>query len=350
VKKKKSVIREWLDAIVFAVIAATLIRMFTIEAYTIPTPSMEKSLLVGDFLFVSKLSYGPRLPITPIAMPLVHNKMPIFNTKSYTDAVQWAYRRLPGFGKVQRGDVVVFNFPMQDDMPVDKQDNYVKRCVATPSDTLEIKNRQVFINGKMTDNPAQMQFLYQLSTDGSGLDEKSLREMGIYDGGQVTATDYYYHLSAEDAEKARQLPSVKSVVATNRPAGVYSEDVFPFSPEYPWNVDNFGPLVVPQKGKAMPINAKNIVLYKRAIERYEGNKVAITDGKVYINDKEANSYTFKLDYYFMMGDNRHNSLDSRYWGFVPDDHVVGKAVFIWMSWNAQQGSPIRWSRLFNTVK
>jgi signal peptidase I len=354
-KKKKSATREWFDALIFAVIAATIIRGLFIEAFTIPTPSMEKSLLVGDFLFVSKVNYGARTPITPLAFPFAHHTMPIIGTKSYLEWIKLPYYRLPGLGKVERNDVVVFNYPMEDFRPIDKQENYIKRCIAVAGDTLQIKDAAVYINGKLTENPPEGQTTYQVITDGSGFNQKVLSNMSINpnDYGRISEQgDYMFNLTKENEKKLATFSNVKRVFPAINEKGRYAEYIFPFDPKLGWNEDNYGAIVIPAKGKAMPLNSSNIAIYKRAIEVYEGNKVEIKDDGIYINNVKSDSYTFKMNYYWMMGDNRHNSADSRFWGFVPEDRIVGKALFIWMSWDANGNflNKIRWNRLFNGIK
>lgn len=350
-KKKKSAGREWVDAIVFAVIAATIIRGLFIEAYTIPTGSMERSLLVGDFLFVSKMSYGARTPITPVAFPFAHHTMPIINTKAYWDGIQLPYYRLPGFGKVERYDVVVFNYPMDADAPlnrpVDKRENYIKRCMAISGDTLKIVDAKVFINGKPADLPKMSQTQYYVKTDGTDFNPKALENIKA-DVERVTADEYVITMPKGEVNKIKAFSNVKSVVPVIAEQNTFEQQVFPSDPHYKWNQDNFGPLIIPKKGWTVKLDSLTYPLYQRAITVYEGNKLEVKDNDFYINGQKANTYTFKMNYYWMMGDNRHNSLDSRYWGFVPEDHVVGKALFVWMSWN-ENGTfldKIRWNRLF----
>jgi signal peptidase I len=350
----KSTTREWIDAIIFAVIAATIIRTFLIEAYTIPTPSMEKSLLVGDFLFVSKVSYGARIPMTPLSFPFAHHTMPVIGGKSYLEWIKIGYHRLPGFGKITRGDCVVFNWPAENlGRPIDKKENYIKRCMGTPGDTIRVTDRSVYINSKMVPFPEKSQFSYHVKTDGSGFNPVALEKMDIQEWKQLNDQgDYGFILTKENATRIANMSNVKVVEPYVVPSGSWDENIYPGNPHYNWNVDNFGPLYIPQKGAQILLDSNNISLYRKVIGEYEGNKLEVRDGKIFINDKETNTYTFKMDYYFMMGDNRHNSLDSRFWGFVPEDHIVGKAVFIWMSWdtNGTFLKKIRWNRLFHTVK
>lgn len=354
VKVKKSAGREWFDAILFAVIAATLIRGLFIEAYTIPTGSMEKSLLVGDFLFVSKVNYGARMPMTPVAFPFAHHTMPITGTKAYYDGIQWKYRRLPGLGKVKRNDVVVFNYPMDADAPlnrpVDKRENYIKRCVAIGGDTLSIVNAQVHVNGKPVENPEFGQKLYYVKTDGTDLNPTTIQDMNIEAQRQDDNT-YLFNMSTEDVAKVKEWASVTSVQALIRPAGEQDPQAFPQNANFKWNADNFGPLIVPKEGWTVQLTPENYPLYERVITVYEGNTFQKNGNSFIINGKQTNSYTFKMDYYWMMGDNRDNSLDSRFWGFVPDDHIVGKALFVWMSWdtNGTFFDKIRWSRIFGGI-
>ncbi len=365
--KKKSKSREWADAIVFAVIAATLIRTFFIEAYTIPTPSMERSLLVGDFLFVSKLNYGPRIPMTPIAFPFAHHTMPLINTKAYWDGWELGYHRLPGFGEVKKGDVVVFNYPMDADTPyfrpVDKRENYIKRCQGTPGDTLSVVNAQVFINGKAAPNPPEGQIDYTYTTKGMDLNPQIKQDLHIsqYDPSSPNIT-----MTADVFNIVKKYPSVQSIAPNIRKPGepdqVYPTNYnHPVGPpnlmlpgkqhDYKWNVDNYGPIIIPKKGWTVKLDSVTYPIYMRCIGVYENNKIQIVGNDILINGKKADSYTFKMNYYWMMGDNRHDSLDSRYWGFVPEDHIVGKALFIWMSWDddAPFFSKIRWSRLFRGI-
>lgn len=388
VKYKKSVTREWIDAIIFAVVAASIIRIFMVEAYTIPTSSMEKSLLVGDFLFVSKLSYGPKLPNTPLAFPFVHHTMPLTKyTKSYLEWIKWPYYRFPGFTSIKHNDVVVFNYPDGDTValkiqnqsyyalvrefgydrvwndkynfgdivarPVDKRENYIKRCIALPGDTLEIRDEIVYVNGKAAPIPAESQFKYIVTTDGSTINKKVLdklnitEEIGTTDNGDLVLT-----LTQSSVDKIKALGNVKSVEKLIQPKGLWQPYTFPFDSTYPWNVDNYGPLYIPKAGTTVALNLQTLPLYQRIIEAYELNKLEVKEGKIFINGKESTSYTFKMDYYWMMGDNRHNSADSRYWGFVPIDHIVGKAVFVWLSLDSNKslfGGKIRWNKLLRTV-
>ena len=356
-KKKKSEVRSWIDAIGFAVIAATILRTFLIEAYTIPTSSMEKSMLIGDFLFVSKVAYGPRVPMTPIAFPLVHHTMPIGNGKSYTEAVKLPYHRMKGLGEIERNDCVVFNWPAETlGRPVDKKENYVKRCVGIPGDKIELIDAQLMVNDAPQEEPEGMkkQWHYNVSTKGTGLNPNILYEKyDITEGGYGrNKNEYNLTLTNESRDAIQNFTNVNYVKRQFEKAGNYAEYIFPHDKNYKWNNDNFGPITVPAAGETVSITTKNISIYKDIIERYENNKLEVVAGEIYINDKVATTYTFAMDYFWMMGDNRHNSADSRFWGFVPENHIVGKALFVWMSWdkNAKGLKKIRWNRLFSSVK
>ncbi|MBO3271933.1 signal peptidase I [Hymenobacter defluvii] len=382
-KKAKSVWREWGDAILFAVVAATLIRWATFEAYTIPTPSMEHSLLVGDYLFVSKLHYGPRTPQTPLQVPLTHQTIWGTNLPSYSDAIQLPSYRLPGFSEVKRNDVVVFNVPFESQFPADLRTNYIKRCIGTPGDVLEIKDTQVYINGKPIQTPVESQSTYDLVTTAPVRDkffqEQSVLDYQIdgsgmaggnglpYPSAQTQTGDYVYqnlHMTNAAVSYFRQQPYVKNLVPTKAAPGVANPTLFPNRVDYPsltmtsaterpWNVDNYGPLPVPKAGQTVTLTPENAGIYYKIVARYEHNEgITWQNGMIYQNGKPLTSYTIKQNYYFMMGDNRHNSEDSRFWGFVPEDHIVGKAVLIWMSVDpyADFFHKIRWSRLFNLIK
>ncbi|MFN7492889.1 MAG: signal peptidase I [Cyclobacteriaceae bacterium] len=366
---KKSALREWWDAILFAVVAATLIRWLIMEAYTIPTPSMENSLLVGDFLFVSKFHYGTRTPRTPLQIPLTHQKIWFTNIPSYLDWVQLPSYRLPGITSVKNGDVVVFNVPglrennwdNQDGSqgpwvkyPVDLKTNYIKRCVGISGDVLEIKNRQVFINGKAVEAAPQQKFDYQVESKDE-INERNLRAIGL-DGDDIKSAQRYgdqvytvMSLPEDILQKVKALPYVKSVQLANN-----NNPTFPYSPyTKSWTGNNFGPLTIPKEGMKISINDSTLSIYGSTITDYENLKdVKIENNKLLIDGKEVTEYSFNQNYYFMMGDNRDNSHDSRYWGFVPEDHIVGKGFFIWLSID-KYGTfldKIRWSRFFNLIR
>lgn len=384
---KKGPVREWLDAIVWAVVAALIIRTFLFEAYTIPSSSMEKSLLVGDYLVVSKIGYGPRVPNTPLAFPFVHHTLPWSKTaKSYIEKPQLPYKRLPGTTNIKRNDPIVFNFPAGDTVsevyqsnvtfyqlcryfgrdkvmsdkkqfgniitrPVDKRENYVKRLIGMPGDTLQIIDGIVYINGKKGEQPNEMQHNYIVKITGNGINPKILEKYNITEGYRTAhADELIFNMTADIAEEFRKLPFVKSVERRIAPAGTeVSEDIFPNdTTHFKWNADNFGPIVIPQEGKTVKINTENIALYDRIIRAYELNDMKIKDGKIFINGEETDEYTFKMDYYWMMGDNRHNSQDSRFWGYVPVDHIVGKPVFVWLSMDKNTGK-IRYNKTFRFV-
>lgn len=386
---KKNVLIEWVDAIVFAVIAASIIRIFFIEAYVIPSPSMEKTLLVGDYLFVSKTAYGPRVPNTPIAFPFVHHSLPFTNnqTKSFLTWLEWPYKRLVGFGDVKRNDVVVFNFPEGDTVilqnqeasyyrivreqgrefvwnnndiivrPVDKKENYIKRAVAISGDYLQVKNGQLFINGKSSEAFKGQQSTFIVRTNGTPINPSVFDNLNIKSEDYQIIPDqsaYYINTTHENINKLKSVENVVFVTeSTDTDYDQAQIDIFPHHKNFKWTVDNFGPLWVPKKGSTLKLTVRNLPLYQRAIAVYEKNKIDVkNDSTIYINGKISNSYTFKMNYFFMMGDNRHNSADSRFWGFVPEDHVVGKASFIWFSVDGQKGlfGGIRWNRIFSGIK
>ncbi|CAM3298097.1 signal peptidase I [Aquirufa ecclesiirivi] len=371
--KQKSAFREWLDSVAFAVVAATLIRFFLFEAYTIPTPSMESSLMVGDFLFVSKMHYGVRTPKTPLQLPLTHQKIWFTNLPSYLRWLDLPVFRLPGFTDVKKGDAVVFNAPNWEedgDAPLDLRTFYVKRCVATPGDVLELRDQQVFINGKALDNPERMQHPVFLKTK-EDLDETFFDQYGIRNSADASfessdwlpladstnqLVGYKLNTSKKHLDEIMKLPFKKEIDYNSfkDPKGVTYLDIFPHDTvQFKWNRDFFGPLQVPKEGWTVQLDGKSTPLYQEAIRSYEGNKdITLEGGKLMKDGKVLTSYTFKQNYYFMMGDNRHNSADSRFWGFVPADHIVGKAVFVWMSLDPNKGlfsGKIRWSRIFRFV-
>jgi signal peptidase I len=392
---KKGSVREWIDAAVFAVVAATLIRTFVFEAYTIPTPSMEKTLLVNDFLFVNKVAYGPRLPKTPLSFPFVHNLMPNSQTPSYLTWIQLPYKRLPGYAEINRNDVVVFNFPMGDTVindedhgskdpyytvlqrdfngnrealnaqwgdkilvhPMDKTDNYIKRCVGVPGDTIQLKEGLLYVNGQKAWQAPGQQTTFKITTNGKPIDFDNLQEntgielrwddkeaeiSNLNAGYSRDSTYDNLNMSYEDAAAIRKLPNVTAV---EQVVLVY-RNLFPFDTLHKWSIDEYGPLYIPKKDVTVPLNAGNIAIYRRLITNYEGHTLQETNGQFIIDGKPATHYTFKYNYYWMMGDNRHNSQDSRFWGFVPETHVVGRASLIWFSW---QHGP-RWNRLFKAIK
>lgn len=423
---EKSSARSWIDALIFAVAAAYIIRSCFFELYTIPTSSMESSLMIGDFLSVSKLSYGVRAPQTPIAIPFMHNKLPKSEVKSYTEAIKLPYLRAKSMRKVSNNDVVVFNYPDGDTVvverqaesyyaivrefeamlnpnapeaekqnlfhrytpetiamyqqkygagnyypgkgrkavwseykviarPVDKRENYVKRCIAVAGDQFQVIDKQVYINGKPVKNPKRIQYSYVVThPTGLQLSRKKRQELDINEEDMQPYDQYttIYRLNAEQCDKIRKMGYEVQVLQDT--ADQYDPSIFPHSPNYKWNKDFFGPITIPAKGMTVQLDTQNIVLYEQIIRQYECNKLEVKDGKIYINDKVATSYTFKMNYYFMMGDNRHNSADSRFWGFVPEDHIVGRASIVWLSIDKFKSfgdkGKIRWDRMFRRIK
>ena len=411
-------IMSWVDALVFALVAVYFINLFFFQNYVIPSSSLEKSLLTGDYLFVSKVSYGPRIPETPLTMPLTQHTLPLVNVKSYVEWPHWDYRRVKGLGNVKLNDIVVFNYPAGDTLcneeryqandyyqmvysigdqileqngqqqdvrvlnplqqrryfekvyaagrnyivsmpgeygdiisrPTDRRENYVKRCVGLPGQTLQIKNRIVYLDGKANKEPDNVQYTYKMKLKGEFpidlADELGItnEDLLMYNQSGVIPLTKKAYL----ALKANK--NLVESISINADA-IYG-DLYPLNAYTGWTRDNYGPVWIPKKGKSIQLNLKNLPIYERCIKVYEGNDLKVdSQGNIFINGKLAKSYTFKLDYYWMMGDNRHNSADSRYWGFVPEDHIVGKPIFIWWSHSPDHPgfSGIRWNRLFNFV-
>ena len=411
-------IMSWVDALVFSLVAVYFINLFLFQNYVIPSSSLEKSLLTGDYLFVSKVSYGPRIPQTPLTMPLTQHTLPLIQAKSYIEWPHWDYRRMKGLGKVQLNDIVVFNYPAGDTIvtepayqsfdyygmvyslgqqiyeqnfadavnpanlnrqeqydyfkmiynlgrnyiannpntygsidsrPTDRRENYVKRCVGLPGQTLQIKNRIIYLNGKANKEPDNVQYTYYVKLKGN-LPDDFMHDLGISMADLTSLNQNGYLPLTKKAAKA--LSARKDLVASVRlNTDQYVGDLYPLNAVTGWTRDNYGPVWIPQKGKSIRLTMDNIAVYERPIRIYEGNDLDVKNGHIYINGKIANSYTFNMDYYWMMGDNRHNSADSRYWGFVPEDHIVGKPIFIWWSSDPDRKGfeGVRWSRLFRWV-
>ncbi len=393
---KKTVIREWVESIFFAVFAAAFIRMFLIEAYVIPTPSMEGSLNVGDYLFVSKAHYGIRMPMTVAMIPLLHNRIPMTDSESYFSKPSLPYKRLPAFNDIERNDPIVFNWPVGDSVyitkqrsytvgqlerqpefmnqdralrnlvknkkyvvrPLDKKDHYIKRGVGIAGDSLEIRNREIFINGKKSPESQNTQFVHDVFIPNSvnfgkldewGIDIEYAKETQHARSGNGGVNAVLY-LSNNQVEKLKSLGS--NIIVKVRENKAEPKKLFPHSPQYypDWSVDNYGPVWIPKAGETIELTPENIVMYQRCIAVYENNNLEIKGGKAFIDGKEASSYTFKQDYYWAMGDNRHNSEDSRMWGFVPHDHIVGKPLFIWFSTKyGSMSRGINWDRIFTSA-
>ena len=407
-------VMSWVDALVFALVAVYFINLFFFQNYVIPSSSLEKSLLTGDYLFVSKVSYGPRIPETPLTMPLTQHTMHIFQCKSYIEWPHWDYRRVKGLGKIQLNDIVVFNFPAGDTIcsafnyqaydyyqlcyqigyqaypqrpnpdslsqeqlplyfntiyqagkqtieanpqeyglidtrPTDRRENYVKRCVGLPGQTLQIKDRIIYINGKANKEPDNVQYTYYVKLKRHFTDEE-MQEWGITMEELKDLNNYgYMPMTNSTVAALKKRPDIVESITLNKDAS--DLDTYPLNGNMHWTRDNYGPIWIPAKGESIELTLKNLPIYERPIRTYEGNKLEVKNGKIYINDQETTKYTFKMDYYWMQGDNRHNSLDSRYWGFVPEDHIVGKPIFIWWSSDPDRGGlgGIRWNRLFRFV-
>ncbi len=422
-------VMEWVDAILFALIAVYFINIFFFQNYQIPSSSLEKTLLVGDFLFVGKYNYGARVPNTPLSFPLAQHTLPILDCKSYIDWPQWPYKRLAGPDTIQRYDIVVFNFPAGDTVvlkkqdsdyysicvgegigyyanmtgrypqlddvsydelfnmgekvvrnnkqvfgdivyrPVDRRENYVKRCVGLPGDSIQIVDNQLYVNGAKMKNPKMMQLNYLVQTDGTRISEENFRKLSVSNEDQRMVNDkeyllrngfypdstglfstYILPLTQESLEKIKNFRFIKKVEVFHN--DMYGQ-TYPLWYKKAWTVDNYGPIWIPRKGTTITLNQDNLPIYERVIKNYEDNKLEVRNGQIFINDKPSTTYTFKMNYYWMMGDNRHNSADSRSWGFVPEDHIVGKPMLVWLSLDKDRGwfdGKIRWNRLFTRVK
>ncbi|WP_109300411.1 signal peptidase I [Aquimarina sp. AU474] len=374
--KPRTATGEWVSSILFAVVAATIVHTYFMQPYTIPTGSLERTLLVGDFLFVSKFHYGARTPMTAVSFPMVHDTIPVVRTKSYTSSPQYPYFRLPGFQKIKRNDIVVFSWPVDTVnafkpygdgkyhyKPIDKKSNYVKRCVGVPGDSLSVVDGYVHINGKQNELPdrAQLQFSYLGNTKGSNFNLQNLYNRYKIKPNEFGYNESQFHsagMTDEAAEKFKNHPNVVSLEKILEPKGRKNPNIFPNNGKVNWNNDNFGPIYLPEAGKTVKMDLKSFSLYRRIIEVYEGselgidNKLSVNGTQVLLNGEPLDSYTFKQDYYWMMGDNRHNSEDSRLWGYVPANHIVGKPVFVWFSWDTNAKglfNKIRWDRMFTTV-
>lgn len=364
----KGQVREWGDAILFAGVSALIIRTFFIEAFMIPTSSMERTLMAGDFLFVSKYHYGARMPMVPASIPFIHNKIKLGNfvAPSYTDLIKLPYWRLPGLSSVERNDIVVFNYPAHDvdDLgdgagkieAISMKENYIKRCVAVPGDTLSIRNQQVYVNGEVGYNPPLMQYQYLVETDGTGFSQSKLNELGFrtYDknvpnenpnyGPTRVRGQYAFFMPDSVAELIRAMGNVKKVDTVYSVRDDHDSRVYPTRGNtHKWNIDNYGPIYIPKAGSTIPLNTRNLALYWRIIEVYEGHSIEVGDNKILIDGEQVTEYTFEMNYYWMMGDNRHNSQDSRIWGFVPENHIVGKPLFVFFSYEDDFG--VRWNRI-----
>lgn len=384
--KSKTKTEDTVGSLLFAIIVATLVHTYVIQPFTIPSSSLEKTLLIGDFLFVSKINYGARTPMTTVAMPMVHDSVPFLGIKSYLfdddvtkketslkNKFQLPYFRLPAIEKIERNEIVVFNQPADtlrnmDDFhpdrnyykPIDKKTNLVKRCVGMPGDSLEIRDGNILINGKISQLPesAKAQYNFFIDTKGQAISQDALKNYGAreglrYENGNFGLTDsgqYFLTLTDQEAALIAKDPAVKGVKKYLSPKGE-DGDTFPHIASLGWNIDNFGPIYIPKKGKTIKIDLKTLPFYKRIIAEYENNSLKVKDGKILINGKASTTYTFKQDYYWMMGDNRQNSLDARFWGYVPFDHVIGKPVFIWFSWDTKASgiNKVRWNRVFSIV-
>ncbi len=321
-----------------ALFTVVLIKAFFFWVYLVPTTSMEKTLLPGDLILVNKMSYGIRLPITPLTFPLSHQKMPFNeNLKSYWDVIQFPYFRLFE-SEIERNDVVVFNYPMEDELPIDHRSFYIKRCLGLPGDTLQIKAKKVFINGKDIGFPKFVSFNYHVESK-IELTQDTLLKYNITEGGKEALKNFWQLTLSDSAiKRLKKQNYIKSIIPLNINEGNYADYIFPFNNHYKWNVDHYGSIVIPKKGQTIKLNPNNIHIYKRIIQNYEENKLEWEHGAFKVNDVQTNNYTFQQDYYFMMGDNRHNSSDSRFWGFVPESHIIGKATRVVFSSNKNSNS------------
>lgn len=373
--KPRTATGEWISSILFAIVAATIVHTYFIQPYTIPTSSLEKTLLVGDFIFVSKINYGARLPMTTVAAPMVHDSLPILGTKSYLTWPQLPYLRVPGFEEIEHNDIVVFNWPVDTVpyfgytgpkhyyKPIDKKANYVKRAIGMPGDSLSIRNGVVYINNQVLEFPdrAKPQTSYLVTSKGQPFNPRYLYEHYNYTEGLYRRSQNEYIFRALTEEAAKKLaynPNVAHIEKIIIPKGE-DGNTFPKKADLAWNMDNYGPIYIPKKGVSVAITPESLPFYKRVIEVYDGSElgikqeISVKGNQVYLNGKPIDSYTFKQDYYWMMGDNRHNSEDSRFWGYVPETHIVGKPIFIWMSLDQNADgffNKIRWERVFTTVR